>query len=158
MGKVDEERFFDIDRSQWMAYIYREVEAACTSKGWVHQTRRSWSVRERPVSDSPVEDYEWKLIPDAGGQLPDASSYDGTYFVLSFDSQRGKFVLQHSTSHVGIHSPDHERSTYSEIHPDFQVFGNSDSISSGSPPPEGWLKNHLIDLTARFEPNHFCIT
>ena len=47
----------------WMAYIDSEVVAVCLKNGWGHQIRRKWSVREKPVSSSTVDDYEWKLIP-----------------------------------------------------------------------------------------------
>src|SRR6185369_5906344 len=47
----------------WIAYIDAEVAAVCREKGWRHQIRRKWSARERPVSQSGVDDYEWKLIP-----------------------------------------------------------------------------------------------
>jgi len=73
----------------WMAYIDTEVAAVCRSRGWGHQIRRKWSVREKPVSDSPIDDYEWKLIPGREADTPEAapSEFDeGTYFVLWHDS------------------------------------------------------------------------
>jgi hypothetical protein len=56
-------------------------------------------IREKPVSESSVEDYEWKLIPS--GELPKhpADAIDeGKYYVLRFDRRSGKFVLQHDTA------------------------------------------------------------
>jgi hypothetical protein len=35
--------------SDWMAYIDTEVGAVCQARGWRHQIRRRWSVREKPV-------------------------------------------------------------------------------------------------------------
>ena len=53
----------DETSNKWMAYIDTEVRAACEKKGWGSQMRRKWSVRDKPVSESSVDDYEWKLIP-----------------------------------------------------------------------------------------------
>jgi hypothetical protein len=44
-----------------------------TKQGWVYQIRRSWKVREVPVSESTIFDYEWKIYPsrehlEAGGR------------------------------------------------------------------------------------------
>ena len=50
---------------KWKTYIDREVRGACDEKGWACQVRRKWSVRGTPVSESSLEDYEWKLIPGA---------------------------------------------------------------------------------------------
>src|SRR5688572_1630860 len=97
-----------------MEYIDGEVRAVCETKGWGHQIRRKWSERGKPVSDSPIDDYEWKLIPDADGKLSDAppSDFDGVYYVVSFDSSNDRFVLQHDTSHCGMMGPDWEVATY----------------------------------------------
>jgi hypothetical protein len=32
-------------------------------QGWRYQIRRSWDVREIPVSESTIFDYEWKIYP-----------------------------------------------------------------------------------------------
>ena len=58
---------------KWLAYIDGEVRAACDEKGWAHQMRRKWAVRGKPVSDSPVDDYEWKLIPEGCTTIPGRS-------------------------------------------------------------------------------------
>ncbi len=105
----------------WMVYIDAEVRALCQARGWGHQIRRRWSVREKPVSDSAIDDYEWKLIPDAHGRLPDAPFGDleeGAYYVLAFNKPNGSFVFQHSTSRCGMVGPHWERTTYTEIRPD----------------------------------------
>jgi hypothetical protein len=88
----------------WMAYIDAEVRAVCQAKGWGHQIRRKSSIREKPVALSPVEDYEWKLIPGAQGKLPDAplDDFDGTYYLFSFDKPNEKFIFQHDTTHCGV--------------------------------------------------------
>jgi hypothetical protein len=134
---------------KWMAYITEEVRSACDEKGWGYQIRRKWSVRYTPVAESPVDDYEWKLVPDATGQLPDheprSGLDEGTYYVLGFGPP-GRLLLQHD------YRPRwdlDEVITYTEIRP---VWDDAD------PPPGGWLKKHLIELTSRFEPNLFSIT
>ena len=57
--------------NKWMASIDAEVRAACEIKGWGSQIRRKWSVRDKPVSEASVDDYEWKLIPGADARLPE---------------------------------------------------------------------------------------
>lgn len=151
---------------RWMAYIDREVRGACDEKGWACQIRRKWSVREKPVSESSVEDYEWKLIPS--GELPKhpADAIDeGTYYVLRFDRRSGKFILQHDTARCGDWGPNMDLCTYTEIHLDGMyarrqrhLQGAKHERPLAEPGPDGWLADHLVDLTRRFQPNHFSIT
>ena len=149
---------------EWMTYVDHEVRAACESKGWAHQLRRKWSVRAKPVSESLVEDYEWKIIPDVSGEQPEAApdSFDqGTYYIVSFEKTRGKFVLQHDTGHCGVAGPNWSISTFSEIDAapgPPEVLSHESQGPPGSPPPKGWLRDHLVYLLDRFEPNHFSVT
>jgi hypothetical protein len=94
----------DPSSTQWAGYIHSEVRAACTRLRWGNQVRRKWSERETPLLSSEVDDYEWKLIPNANGKLPELPATDrdeGTYDVLSLDHDRERFVLDHSTFHDG---------------------------------------------------------
>jgi hypothetical protein len=136
------------DNDYWMEYVNDEVRAVCHAKGWRHQIRRKWSVRQQPVSESTIEDYEWKLIPDENPASLDIddTGYDGTYYVVHFDKSNRRFVLQHETCHVGIVGPHHELATFTEIQPRVER------------PPEGWLRMHLLGLVARYKPNRFCLT
>lgn len=146
----------------WMAYIEAEVEAVCQGRGWRHQIRRRWSVREKMVSASDIDDYEWKLIPDFHGSLPDAQpdDFEGVYYVLGFDQSSGRFVLQHDTSHYGVIGPHWEVTTYTEIqpHPLATPVTSDVSGTSGRHPPAGWLRDHLNELITRFAPNRFSRT
>jgi hypothetical protein len=152
----------------WMAYIDGEVRAACNEKGWGYQIRRKWSVREKPVSESSLDDYEWKLIPGARSKLPDPPPTDldeGTYYVLRVDRGGGKFVLQHDNYLGGCHGPHWHMRSYTEIH---IVGSDREHLHSElseelqqilmNPPADGWLREFLIELTSRFGPNHFSIT
>ncbi len=94
----------DETSNKWMVYIDTEVRAACKKKGWGSQIRRKWSVRDKPVALSNVDDYEWKLLPDAEGALPEQQPTDfdeGIYYVLSIDRRAKNIVLQHDTNHAG---------------------------------------------------------
>jgi hypothetical protein len=145
-----------------MAYIDSEVRAVCEGKGWGHQIRRKWSVREKPVSDSPIGDYEWKLIPGAHGKLPDAppGDFDGEYYVLWFDKPNGRFILKHDTSHCGTMGPHWEVETYTEIRPGpfTTSSAHEEPKKAGGHPPIGWLRDHLGRLVSCFAPNHFSVT
>jgi hypothetical protein len=150
------------EQRDWLAYIDTEVRAACMVKGLAPQVRRKWSARDKPVSDSNVEDYEWKLIPRSQQVQSTASpdDFEGVYYVLRLDRLNRAFVLQHDTSHCGVMGPHWEVATYSEIRtpgPSREVvFGDPAGLSDT--PPAGWLRDHLVDLVTRFDPNHFSST
>ena len=146
-----------------MAYIDGEVRAVCQTKGWGHQIRRKRSAHTKPVAESPIDDYEWKLIPEADGKLPDelAGGFEeGVYYVLSFDKRRDRFVLQHDTSRGGIMGSRWETATYTEMRRlDDETGLFYDQLGDPLPlPPEGWLRTHLRALTDRFGPNSFSLT
>ena len=169
----------DETSSKWMAYIDTEVRAACEKKGWGSQIRRKWSVRDTPVSESSVDDYEWKLIPDADGRLPEqepGALDEGIYYVLSLDRRAKKFLLQHDTVHCGDFGPHFFQKSFTEIwlaglgfgHADYMrslgQVGESESKERVPVPPQngqlrdGQLRDYLVNLTSRFKPNHFSIT
>ena len=151
---------------RWMAYIQAEVGAACTVNGLGSQVRRKWSVRAKPVSESPVDDYEWKLIPGAAGNLPEVAPREfdfGTYYLLDFDRRGGKFIFQHDTHTAGegfnvrsfteidlraVNNPEFTRLLI-QTHDEDKAAQNANA----TPPPAGWLREVLIDLTRRFRPN-----
>ncbi len=155
----------------WMAYIDAEVAATCTERGWGRQIRRKWTVRDKPVSQSTLDDYEWKLITHGQGRqdapsrgLPDVVAgkdfEDGTYFVLGFDTIHGRFVLQHDTDHCGDFGDHRLCATYTEIALPLLTL-KREPIAARYPdtlPPPGWLRQLLSTLTARFQPNHFSVT
>ena len=165
--------FFERDR-KWMTYINAEVAGVCSRKGWRHQIRRKWSVREKPVAESSIDDYEWKLITEGEARTPEASPSDldeGIYFVLCYDRHNRKFVLQHDTDHCGDPDDSWFTFTYTELHLHPWLY-QEDSPRSEETfrlaiarardveqlPPKGWLERLLMDLTAKFSPNHFSLT
>jgi hypothetical protein len=162
------------DLSQkWMAYIDTEVREACSRRGFGYQVRRKWTVREKPVSASPVDDYEWKLLtgdrcdrdrPDLGTDESD----EGRYYLLELDRARGKFILHHDNHYGGDGSFLH-LATFTEIrlgdpfYPDLmRVWGETEDAVAAArfapPPPPGWLCDTLVDLTNRLRPNWFTIS
>jgi hypothetical protein len=146
----------------WMAYIDAEVRAVCEAKGWRHQIRRRWSGREKPTSESPIEDYEWKLIPDAAPQPSEeapSDDFEGVYYVLSVDRPNDRFLFQHDTVHCGVWGSHWEASTYTEIRPTRPMTGTGNQPGATSTyPPVGWLRDHLLALIGRFGPNTFSVT
>lgn len=138
----------------WAEYIDSEVRAVCERRCWGHQIRRKWSVREKPVRESPIGDYEWKLILDST-DLP--GGRDNVYYTVSFDRSGDRFVLQHDTHHVGSWGPHREVSTYTEIH---LVHARGPGLP-GNPsglPPADWLRDHLERLVSQFGPNRYSVT
>jgi len=147
---------------EWASYVDDEVREVCALKGWRHQIRRRRSAREKPVDESPVDDYEWKLVvkkdesPDPG-----ADDFEGVYYVLSFDRTKDRFILQHDCEHCGRWGPHWEVATYSEIRPNRMgemLERRDDSQEGFDVPPEGWLRDHLLTLISRFQPNTFSYT
>ena len=81
-----------------MSMIADEVKRFADRKEWKWQVRRAWAVREKPVNDSDIFAYEWKLIPhqvlgqertvagsvslDKGGE-----PFEGWYYVLKLRDQ-----------------------------------------------------------------------
>jgi hypothetical protein len=164
----------DETSKEWMEYIDREVRAACEKQGWGSQIRRKWSGRDKPVSESSVDDYEWKLIPGADARLPERGPSDlideGTYYVLSLDRRGSKLILQHDTAHCGDHGPHWFVQSYTEIqilglygiremHEPYQRGGGVEPEGPYPVPSEdGRLEDYLVQLTSRFKPNCFSIT
>lgn len=150
----------------WMAYIDAEVRAACRQRGLGYQVRRKWTVREKPVSASPVDDYEWKLVLGAQGKLPEQTpdeGYEGRYYLLELDRADGKFIFRHDNHYGGDGSGMH-LATFTEIrlrdpfYPDLMCDWGAieDAVAPARvapPPPPGWLCNDLVRLTERFQPN-----
>jgi hypothetical protein len=163
-----------------MDYITAEVRAVCREKGWRCQIRRKWSVREKPVSVSDTDDYEWKLVPladtesptdlHAESQVTEPEQFEeGTYFVLRTVTAEGKVALEHDTHHAGVMGDHWFTRTFTEI--DLERAGTTEHHKVAmmeknleayhrvpSLPPSGLLRRILLKLTARFEPNHFSIT
>jgi hypothetical protein len=133
-----------------------------------HQIRRKWSVRDTLVSESLVDDYEWKLIPGAYAELPEhhpADFDEGVYYVLSFEPRSAKFILLHDTDRAGSLGIHWQWVTSTEIQ--FAEVSSSDRLTRDDsefdarlqpPPTSGWLVRHLRALTSRFGPNHFSLT
>lgn len=139
------------DSDAWMAYIDEEVRAVCTSRGLGHQLRRRAQERDRPVKETRVDGYEWKLI--TGERQRGSDQWTGEYYVLRLDFERVGFVLQHDTHHVSCIGPSWERETSTLIHRSSLHRGETSHR-----PPEGWLRDHLLALLDQFGPNHFSST
>ena len=139
---------------KWMTYIDAEVRAACRERGLGYQVRRKWMAREKPVSTSPVDDYEWKLIPGAEGQLPDQGPLDTghPYYLLGLDRAGGKFILHHDNRYCG--GGDEYLATFTEI----RLSDPDNAVARVDPPRPGWLCDTLVLLTERFRPNWFTLT
>ena len=156
---------------KWMTYIDAEVRAACRQRGLASQVRRKWTVRAKPVSASPVDDYEWKLVLDAKGNLPEQAPREfdeGRYYVLGLDRAGGKFIFQHDTRCGGDGSAIN-LATFTEIrllaldNPGYirvwrETGGAEAAARMAPPPPPGWLCETLVRLTERFQPNLFSIS
>jgi hypothetical protein len=59
------------EEADWMAYIDTEVRAHCEAKGWRHQIRRKWSIRDKPVSGL---EFRWfGLVPATTQSAPSSA-------------------------------------------------------------------------------------
>ena len=163
----------DKSSTEWMEFIDAEVRAACEAKGWGSQIRRKWSVRAKPVRESSLEDYEWKLIPGGDVRLPDLGPSqvdEGIYYVFSVDRRAKKLVLQHDTTRAGDMGPHFWHESFTAISffglapGDADYWARLEQLSEKPrkrvpvPPRNGMLRDYLISLTSRFGPNHFSLT
>ena len=141
-----------------LEYVEREVRGCCEARGMGHQIRRAWNVREKPVAESGLADYEWKLIPDSSSNRQNDGDYEGRYFVLSIDPAMECLWFQHDTFHVGHAGDDHRKwQTFTKIA--FRPFsGTRSEDGRNEVAPRGWLSETLATLTKRFNPNVFSYT
>lgn len=86
------------DEASTMSMIADEVRRFADRKGWKWQVRRAWAVREEPLKESDIFDFEWKLIPHQvlgqEGMVAGSVSLDkrgeqieGWYYVLKLRDQ-----------------------------------------------------------------------
>jgi hypothetical protein len=140
------------DDEKWMAYVNDELDAFCRATGFKQQVRRSWTVREKPVKESSLDDYEWKVFRKP---QPD-HEFEGEYYLVGVRRAEGRFWVRHSTVHAGVMGAHWDRETVTELNPDgMHVVPKR---KPGQPPRVGWLREHLEFLTGKFEPNHYAIT
>jgi hypothetical protein len=142
---------------EWMAYTDGEVRAVCEQRGWGHQVRRRWAAREKPVAESTIEDYEWKLFPGSPGpHQPMADSGDcdeGVYYVLGFSTVDHCWLFQHDTHHAGNFGRHRSMSTFTRIQVDGVLGMTSQLVDE-----RNQLRDYLVDLVDRFGPNTFSLT
>lgn len=146
------------EEERLMAYIDGEVRTLCTRNDWLHQIRRAWHVREKPVSASGIADYEWKITPRRPeSSRPIDDGFEGIYYVLRVDMGKKEVILDHSNSYAGVWGPHFERRTctYISLSVLDQPFAEKQPDAL---PAAGWLVEHLLDLTHRFRPNLYSIT
>lgn len=95
------------------------------------------------MSESPLDDYEWKLIPREGATpvVAEDAGYEGLYYVLRFDTSRGRFVFQHDTWHFGHYGLHWGVETYSEFGLPPAQAGEHETTRAH--PPTGWLRDHV---------------
>ena len=135
----------------WMAYLQQELGTACEQLNLHFQIRRSRRVREKPVAESTIDDYEWKPIPAVRGRFSAADSEEGTYYVFSVDTNEGVLRLQHDTHHAGVAG----RHLWLET---FTTFPMAATLRGAASPGEMALRNFVVDIVGRFEPNIFSCT
>jgi len=127
-----------------MSLIANEVNTFADRRGWKWQVRRAWTARERPVKESDIFDYEWKLLPDDmhGYYVRRSSATDP---VLA--SERGSAV--NGTSGHGERQP--VRPLRLDRHRDRGIGWD---VSTGSIA----LANWLMIMTDRYDPNWYSVT
>lgn len=141
--------------ADWMTFLDAEIAAVCEPQGWGRQVRRKWSVREKPVADSPIADYEWKLIPNSPGLQPPIHGRDsdeGCFYVFGIDTARRMFSVLHDTFHVGDISISRCLTTSTEF--SFDAVQHSPERKPGP-----WqLRDFVLAIVGRSHPNSFSLT
>lgn len=111
-----------MDDESLMNLISSEIKKVCQKTGMSWQLRRGWNVREKPVEQSTLSDYQWKIIPPGGDEyqtsenpLMPGEHYDkeisfGAYYLIF--TRNGELFFEHSGSYVGILGPHHDCHQY----------------------------------------------
>lgn len=144
-----------------------------TKSGWRYQIRRSWKVREIPVSESTIFHYEWKIYPsqeqigdwgwstdiwsfngpsgedEIAVPLPDG---DGLYYV--FKLVEDGFILEHSN--VQLSGNPYWMAKTSTVIP-FGGHWNWGQIAGIEEDPHDIVK-YLDYLCSKFKCNHYSVT
>lgn len=126
---------------------------------WRYQIRRSWKVRDVPVSESTKFDYEWKIFPnnmdapsDVDEVLTPLPDGDGVFYIFRL-SEDG-FILEHSNA-VMSGNPYWLANTTTII-----PFGGKWNWGRDEGPEED--PHHLVEylnyLCSKFGPNHYSRT
>lgn len=101
-----------MDDESLMNLISSEIKKACQKTGMSWQLRRGWDIREKPVDQSTLSDYQWKIIPKNGDEyqseenpLIPGEHYDkeigfGSYYLVF--ARNSELFFEHSGSFVGI--------------------------------------------------------
>ena len=164
---------------EWMDFVTASVRNFTESVGWTYQIRRSWLAREKPVSESDISDYEWKIIPSLddiearGGnrevwsfqKIPSSDEVvtsepfgDGLYYTLRPSLTMMSFFLEHSNDRT---SPDPgdvgQWLTTGTIIPFGMISrGSGDLVNDIW--SKGTLEQYLAYLCQRFDWNHYSLT
>lgn len=146
-----------------MNYITSEVKRCSDELDMKWFIRRKWSVREKPVYESNISDYEWKLIPksednwsswmkinrspDFSPTNIDSGDFEGAYYVISTDSKT--ITFEHSGDYTGRVRT--EADPYEGVH---CVILHAWSF----PVSHGKLAEWLKSLVSKYPPNWFSLT
>jgi hypothetical protein len=155
------------DITSWVARFI------ATKQGWRYQIRRSWKVREVPVSESSKFDYEWKIYPsleqigewgwstdiwsfngpsDKDEMVAPLPNGDGLFYIFRL-SKEG-FILEHSNVEMS-------GNPYSVVNTiTFIPFGGKWNWGQDEGPKED--PHHLVEyldyLCSKFKCNHYSVT
>ena len=136
------------DITSWVALF------VATKQGWRYQIRRSWKVREVPVSESTIFDYEWKIYPshysvkgpsDTDEVAAPVAFESGAFYIFRL-SEEG-FILEHSNIEMAA-NPYWAANTATII--PFHGYGEREDPHS--------LVGYLEYLCSNFGPNMYAMT
>ena len=102
-----------LDDESLMNLISSEIKKVCQKTGMSWQLRRGWNVREKPVDQSTLSDYQWKIIPINGlpqyqqekepltsGERYESDFSEGMYYLVFV--KNGELYFQHSGNYGGL--------------------------------------------------------
>lgn len=102
-----------LDDESLMNLITSEIKRVCQKTGMSWQLRRGWNVRENPVEQSTLSDYQWKIIPTNGlpnylhekeplisGKRYESDFSEGMYYLVFV--KNGELYFQHSGNYGGV--------------------------------------------------------
>ena len=150
-----------MDDESLMNLITSEIKRVCQKTGMSWQLRRGWNVREKPVEQSTLSDYQWKIIPKNGDQyqsdenpLIPGEHYDkeikfGSYYLVF--ARNGELFFEHSGSFVGILLHHHFCHHY-VVQNGFWNTPNQSAFDNFE------ISEWLMQCIGKYPPSHYSIT
>lgn len=153
-----------LDDDSLMDLITSAIKKVCQETGMSWQLRRNWSVREKPVDQSTISDYQWKIIPKNGiyqyeseknplvpGEHHENEIHDGQYYLVFV--KNGELFFQHSGHYGGVLGHHFDCYHYVIQSSGWNSFNNTDYYGNGFE-----ISKWLMKWVEIYPPSFYSVT